>query len=98
LKESSYLAVSFCRFTHLELFGVMVLIPGALVIRDLGFFLLELHSSERDMLDMSPLAGFLLCCRLFSHLRKEAGVPLFDVAHGYSCSHCREAGLLTTAE
>jgi hypothetical protein len=63
--ESSCLAVSV--YIEIYIFGlvwVRVLIPCALIVRVLSFFLLELqqYSSKRGMLDMFPLAGFLLCC------------------------------------
>jgi hypothetical protein len=65
--ESSCLAVSFCiEIYAFEIVLVRVLIPCSPEIGVFEFFLLELqqYSSERGMLDILPLAGFLLCCRL----------------------------------
>jgi hypothetical protein len=52
------------RFWNLELFLVRVLILYAPGVGILRFFLLVLQqcSSERGMLDILPLAGFLLWC------------------------------------
>jgi hypothetical protein len=66
LMESSYLAVSFFIEIHASvLVLVKVLIPCAPVVGVL-FLILDLQkiSSERVMLEMLLIAGFLLWCRL----------------------------------